>query len=290
LAGMLGYGLARLAMRPVDRMTQFIRALDANDLQRRLGDRGPDDELGRLATTLDEMLARLETSFARERRFVADAAHELRTPLTALKSRLDVVRQRERDAETYRAAFVMIEPEVERLIRLVRDLLLLARLESSSAPWEEMPVDLSELCERIVEQMEPLAGERQLTIAIDVEPGLMVSGSFDHLLRALINLLDNAIKHAHSPGRVVVEGRRNDGSICLHVANDGQSPDATLIERVGERFLRGNTDRSRETGGVGLGLAIAAEIARHHRGSLSLACKAGGGAVATLNLRTGTTR
>jgi signal transduction histidine kinase len=134
--------------------------------------------------------------------------------------------------------------------------------------------------------MEPLARERQLTIAVDVEPGLMVSGSFDHLLRALINLLDNAIKHAHSPGRVVVEGRRNDGSICLHVANDGQSPDATLIERVGERFLRGNTDRSRETGGVGLGLAIAAEIARHHRGSLSLACKTGGGAVATLNLRT----
>jgi signal transduction histidine kinase len=290
LAGLAGYGLARLAMRPVDRMTQFVRSLGADDLQRRLRDLGPDDELGRLATTLDEMLARLETSFARERRFVADAAHELRTPLTALKSRLDVVRQRERDAETYRAAFVTIEPEVERLIRLVRDLLLLARLESTSAPWEEMPVDLSELCERIGEQMEPLARERRLTISVDVEPGLMVSGSFDHLLRALINLLDNAIKHAHSPGRVVVEGRRNDGSICLHVANDGQSPDATLIERVGERFLRGNTDRSRETGGVGLGLAIAAEIARHHRGSLSLACKAGGGAVATLNLRTGTSR
>jgi len=288
LAGMLGYGLARLAMQPVDRMTQFIRALDANDLQRRLHDRGPDDELGRLAATLDEMLARLEASFARERRFVADAAHELRTPLTALKSRLDVVRQRERDAEDYRAAIDRIEPEVERLIRLVRDLLLLARLETASTPWEEMPVDLSQLCERIVEQMQPLAAERQLTISLDVESGLMVSGSFDHLLRALINLLDNAIKYAHSPGRVLVEGRRIDGSIRLCVTNDGQSPDATLIDRVGERFLRGNTDRSRETGGVGLGLAIAAEIARHHRGSLSLGCRAGGGAVATLSLRTGT--
>ena len=85
LAGLAGYGLARLAMRPVDRMTQFVRSLGANDLQRRLHDRGPDDELGRLATTLDEMLARLEAAFARERRFVADAAHELRTPLTALK-------------------------------------------------------------------------------------------------------------------------------------------------------------------------------------------------------------
>jgi signal transduction histidine kinase len=150
-----------------------------------------------------------------------------------------------------------------------------------------MPVDLSQLCERIVEQMEPLARQRRLAIALDIEPGLMVSGSFDHLLRALINLLDNAIKYAHSPGRIVVEGRRTNDSICLRVANDGQSPDAALIERVGERFLRASTDRSRETGGVGLGLAIAAEIARHHRGSLSLAGKAGGGAIATLNLRAG---
>ena len=285
LAGLLGYGLARLAMRPVDRMTQFVRALGANDLQRRLHDPGPDDELGRLAMTLDAMLARLEASFARERRFVADAAHELRTPLTALKSRLDVVRQRERDAEAYRAAIDTIEPEVERLIRLVRDLLLLARLETGSAPWEETPVDLSQLCERIVEQMEPLARERQLTIALTVEPGLLVSGSFDHLLRALINLLDNAIKYADSPGRILVEGRRTADGICLSVANDGRVIDATLLERVGERFLRGAADRSRETGGVGLGLAIVAEIARHHRGSLSLAGKAEGGAVATLSFR-----
>src|ERR1044072_7659578 len=143
LAGLAGYGLARLGMRPGDRMTQFVRSLGAHDLQRRLNDRGPDDELGRLATTLDDMLARLEASFARERRFVADAAHELRTPLTALKSRLDVMRQRARDAEAYRAAFDQIDPEVERLIRLVRDLLLLARLETARAPWEEMPVGVS---------------------------------------------------------------------------------------------------------------------------------------------------
>jgi signal transduction histidine kinase len=290
LAGLAGYGLARLAMRPVDRMTQFVRSLGAGDLQKRLNDHGPDDELGRLATTLDEMLARLEASFARERRFVADAAHELRTPLTALKSRLDVVRQRERDADAYRAAIDTIEPEVERLIRLVRDLLLLARLETGSAPWEETPVDLSQLCERIIEQMEPLARERGLSIARDVEPGLLVSGSFDHLLRALINLLDNAIKYAQSPGRIVVEGRQTDGTIRLCVANDGQALDAAVIARVGERFLRSTADRSRESGGVGLGLAIAAEIARLHRGSLSLARKEGGGAVATLNLQAGTAR
>src|SRR5205085_9472441 len=142
--------------RPVAPMTQFARSHGAGHLARRLDDRGPDDELGRLARTLDAMLARLETSFSRERRFVADAAHELRTPLTALKGRLDVVRQRERDAEGYRAAIDSIEPEVERLIRLVRDLLLLARLETATAPWEEAPVDVSQLCERIVEQMQPL--------------------------------------------------------------------------------------------------------------------------------------
>jgi signal transduction histidine kinase len=284
VAGVAGYALARLAMRPVDRMTRFAQSLGAGDLSRRLDDRGPDDELGRLARTLDAMLARLETSFARERRFVADAAHELRTPLTALKGRLDVVRQRERDAAAYRAAIDGIEPEVERLIRLVRDLLLLARLETETAPWDEAPVDVSQLCERIAEQMRPLAAERGLTLALDVAPGLTVSGSFDHLLRALINLLDNAIKYADSPGQVTIGAHCWDGQICLQVSNDGRTLDSTVIARLGDRFLRTQDDRSRETGGVGLGLAITAEIARRHRGSLALAPRPGGGTVATIVL------
>jgi signal transduction histidine kinase len=132
--------------------------------------------------------------------------------------------------------------------------------------------------------MQPLAAERQLSIGLDVEPDLLVTGSFDHLLRALLNLLDNAIKHADSPGRVMVSAHRVDGQICLQVINEGRPLDAALVARVGERFLRGEGDRSRDTGGVGLGLAIAAEIARRHRGSLTLAGKAGGGAVATLSL------
>jgi signal transduction histidine kinase len=99
LAGIAGYILARFAMRPVDRMTQFARSVSVRQLDRRLDDRGPDDELGRLARTLNDMLERLQGSFERERRFVANAAHELRTPLAALKSRIDVLRQRPRDAE-----------------------------------------------------------------------------------------------------------------------------------------------------------------------------------------------
>jgi len=215
LAGVAGFGLARLAMRPVDRMTQFVRALGAHDLGKRLAYCGPDDELGRLATTLDDMLARLETD---------------------------------------------------------------------TAPWEETAVDVSQLCERIVEQMQPLAAERGLAIDTAIEPGLLVAGSFDHLLRALLNLLDNAIKYAHSPSRIVIEGSRSGGTIRIQVSNDGRVLDQALIGRVGERFLRSEGDRSRETGGVGLGLAIAAEIARRHRGALSLSAKAGGGAVATLDL------
>ena len=169
----------------------------------------------------------------------------------------------------------------------MRDLLLLARLETDTAPWEEAPVDVSQLCERIVEQMQPLAAERDLSIALDIEPGLLVTGSFDHLLRALLNLLDNAIKYAVSPGRIVVGAHRVDGHICLRVANDGRLLDAALVARVGERFLRAEGDRSRDTGGIGLGLAIAAEIARRHRGSLTLASKTGGGAIATLSLTPG---
>jgi signal transduction histidine kinase len=288
VAGIAGYVLARRAMRPVDRMTQFVRSLGVNDLDKRLGYRGPDDELGRLATTLDEMLARLEASFARERRFVADAAHELRTPLTALKSRLDVVRQRPRSVADYRQAIDAIEPEVERLIRLVRDLLLLARLETDAAPWDETPVDVSQLCQHIVEQTAPLAAKRRLSIDVDIAPGLVVAGSFDHLLRALLNLLDNAIAYANAGGHILVEGCRVADTVRLRVINDGRPIDEALIARVGERFVRGEGDRSRQTGGVGLGLAISAEIARRHHGSLSLCSRAGGGAVATLELMSAT--
>src|SRR5262249_53436576 len=121
-------------------------------------------------------------------------------------------------------------------------------------------------------------------IDIEVDPGLQVIGSLDHLLRALLNLIDNAIKYARSPGRIVVEARKADGRIRIQVSNDGRVLEEALIARMGERFLRGEGDRSRDTGGVGLGLAIAAEIARRHHGSLSLSAKTGGGAIAILDL------
>jgi signal transduction histidine kinase len=166
----------------------------------------------------------------------------------------------------------------------VRDLLMLARLETESAPWDEEPIDVSQLCERIVEQMMPLAHERGLSIALDIEPGLIVVGSFDHLLRALLNLLDNAIKYAAPGGQIAFDARRLDGTCRIRVSNDGGPLDAALVARVGDRFLRGDSGRSSDTGGVGLGLAIAAEIARRHYGSLTLAGKSGGGAVAALIL------
>ena len=143
---------------------------------------------------------------------------------------------------------------------------------------------MSQLCERIVEQMLPLAHERGLSIALDVEPGLIVMGSFDHLLRALLNLVDNAIKYAAARGQITFDAHKLEGTCRIRVSNDGGPLDAALVARVGDRFLRGDSGRSSDTGGVGLGLAIAAEIARRHRGSLTLAGKSGGGAVATLTL------
>jgi signal transduction histidine kinase len=271
-------------MRPVDRMTQFARSVGVRDLGRRLDYHGPDDELGRLAQTLDDMLTRLQASFERERRFVADAAHELRTPLTAIKGRIDVLHQRSRDAEAYRTAIDSIEPEVERLIRLVRDLLLLARLETDTTAWEQKPVDLSQLCEHIVEQMRILAEERGLSITLAVPPGLVINGSFDHLLRALINLLDNAIKYSDSPGTVAIQGCAVGDMVRIQVCNNGNPLDPRLVKHVGDRFLRTDKGRSSGMGGAGLGLAITSEIARRHGGSFALVARAEGGAEATLTV------
>jgi signal transduction histidine kinase len=284
IAGFAGYGLARLAMRPVDRMTRFVRALGARDLDRRLGQEGPDDELGRLATTLDDLLARLEASFERERRFVADAAHELRTPLAAMKSRLEVIARMDRTASEYRAALTDVAGEVERLIRLARDLLLLARLEQGSAVWERAAVDVSQLCERTVEQMQPLAHERGLSIETEVAPDLIVEGSIDHLLRALVNMLDNAIKYSEPPSEIRLAARAESAGVLITVTNKSASTNGALRVRVGERFLRADDARSRDTGGAGLGLAIVSEIARRHSGSLTLESHSPDQVVASLRL------
>jgi len=277
IAGLSGFFLASRALRPIDRMTRTAQAISASDLALRIGYQGPADEVGRLATTFDHMLDRLQSAFERERRFTADASHELRTPLTTLKGRIGVTLDRPRTRGAYEDTLRSLEQEVDRLIRLSNDLLLLARLDQGQLRGKPVPVDLSDVLETVVGQMQPLADEKDVTLSSEIPQGLLVDGDWDHLIRLFLNLLDNAVKYTPRAGRVTVQAEGHDTEVCVSISDTGPGIAPEHMAHLFERFYRVETARSRDTGGAGLGLAVAYEIARWHGGVLEVQSKPGEG-------------
>ena len=284
LAGVGGYFLADRALRPIDRITRTAQAISASQLSRRIGHAGPQDEVGRLAATFDRMLDRLQAAFERERRFTADASHELRTPLTALKGRLGVTLNQPRTAAEYESALRDLEQEVDRLIRLSTDLLFLARLDQRRLPWQPQALDLSDLLSAVMEQMRPLASASGLALTEEVPPGLSILGDPDHLIRLFLNLLDNAVKYTPPGGQVTLRAGLERTGVWVAISDTGPGIPPEHLPHVFERFYRVEEARSRESGGAGLGLAIAYEITRWHGGTVEVRSEPGHGATFTVHL------
>lgn len=284
LAALGGYWLADRALQPVDRIMRTVQAISANQLSQRIGYVGPQDEIGRLATMFDQMLDRLQAAFEREQRFTADAAHELRTPLAILKGQIGMLLSRPRTVIEYESALHDLEGEVDRLIRLSTDLLLLARLDQKRLPWKPQEVDLSELLHVTVEQMLPLAKNKGLGVSETIPSELLVLGDPDYLIRLFLNLLDNAVKYTPSGGQVSLQAGRDQGTIWVAVSDTGPGIPPEHLSHIFERFHRVEEARSRYTGGAGLGLAIAYEIARWHGGTIHVRSDIGSGTTFTVHL------
>ncbi len=284
LAGLGGYFLADRSLRPIDRITRTAQTISAGQLSRRIGYTGPPDEVGRLAATFDQMLDRLQAAFDRERRFTADASHELRTPLTVLKGHLGVILSRPRTAEEYESALRDLEREVDRLIHLSTDLLFLARLDQRRLPWRPQALDISDLLNAVVEQIQPLADAKGLLLETTMEPGLVIQGDPDHLIRLFLNLLDNAVKYTPPDGQVTLRAGKGGTGVWIAIGDTGPGIPAEHLPHVFERFYRVEKARSRESGGAGLGLAIAYEIARWHGGTIEAQSEPGHGTIFTVHL------
>jgi len=281
LAGLGGYFLADRALRPIDRVTQTAQAVSASDLSRRIGYQGPADEVGRLARTFDTMLDRLEAAFARERRFTDDAAHELRTPLTALKGRIGVTLGQSRRPADYQETLREMEEQVDRLIRLSNDLLFMARLDGGELRRTLTNIELADFMGAVVDQMQPLAAAKSVTLVAELPAGLTLRGDMDLLIRLYLNLLDNAIKFTPPGGQVTVRGEQQDEQVVVSVHDTGPGIPAEHLPHLFERFYRVEDGRARDRangqGGAGLGLAIAYEIARFHGGVLTVQSEPGRG-------------
>lgn len=271
IAGFGGLFLADRALRPIDRIIRTAQAISSKDFTQRIGYRGPADEVGRLATTLDRMLDRLQEAFERERHFTADAAHELRTPLTAIKGRIGVALSRSRTPAESENTLQDLEQEVNRLIRLANGLLYLSRLEQQEQlPSFSQGVDLSNLLTAFAEQMQPLAQVQHIHLDAQIAPGLLIQGNPDYLTNLVLNLLDNALKHTPPGGRVTLRSQQQGDRVEVTVQDTGIGIDDQYLPHLFDRFYRVEGARSRSTGGAGLGLAISAQIARLHGGTLSV--------------------
>jgi heavy metal sensor kinase len=277
LAGLGGYGLARRALAPVDRMVERARSINAEQLQARLPVDNPDDELGRLATIFNETFARLESSFERMRHFTADASHELRTPLTAIRSVGEVGLRGRRDEAAYREIIGSMLEEADRLALLVDRLLMLSRADTGQAKLSTDVVDIGALAEEVAEQLGVLAEEKAQSIQVRFDPVPEWVGDRVVLRQALLNLVDNAIKYTPAGGSIEVRVAHTDSGTTIDVSDTGPGIPEELQSRIFDRFYRVDRARSRENGGTGLGLAIAKWAVEVNGGQLTLESANGAG-------------
>jgi two-component system, OmpR family, heavy metal sensor histidine kinase CusS len=275
LAG--GYLLARKALAPVDRMVTTVEQITATRLDQRLDVLNPDDELGRLAQTLNRMIARLESSFAEIRRFTADAAHELRTPLTVLRTEAEVALRLPRDPEHYRRVLEDMLEEVERLARLAEQLLFLCREDASLIARVNERLRLDELARNVVDHLAVVAQEKGQTLTLDVRDACPVRGDPEQLRRLLYNLVNNAIKFTPEGGSIAIACGRDNGHATLVVTDTGIGLPAEHLPHVFDRFYRVDPARGREIDGTGLGLAISRSIVEAHGGQIRVTSTEGKG-------------
>jgi heavy metal sensor kinase len=283
LAMVGGAIIARTALRPVDEISGIARRITAEDLTRRIPERGTQDELDRLTSTLNAMLTRLDAAFVQLRRFAADAAHELRTPLTVLRGGLEVALRNRRSVEEYERVLASSLEEVERLVRLAEDLLLFSRA-TAGLEGARISVDIEPIVMDVAEIGVRLAQQAGVTVQVKKVTSATVVGDAGALRRALLNLVENAVKYTPRLGAVEISLAPEDPWVLLRVSDTGPGIEAADVARIFEPFVRLDTARTRETGGTGLGLAIAQAIVLAHGGTIELESTPGGGSTFTIRL------
>ena len=265
-AAIVGWWISSRALKPVNQVTAMAREISDGDLSRRLNLQLPNDEVGRLASTFDVMIERLDQMVRRQRQFTADASHELRTPLAAIRGQVDVALRQPRDAGVYRATLTSINGQLQRMTRLVEALLMLARSEAGALRLEEEVIELHTLVDMAREVAAPLAAQKGLVLNVEGGPRGAILGDEALLIQLLLNLVDNAIRYTHR-GSVTVGWDVIADNALIYVRDTGPGIAPEHIDRIFEPFYRIDPSRS-DTRGTGLGLAICRWIARSHGGEV----------------------
>lgn len=279
LAGAGGYFLAGRMLGPVKQITDQARKISAECLEERIPVDNPDDELGQLATVLNNTLARLEYSFRELRRFTSDASHELRTPLTVIRSVGEVGLRTARDENTLRDTISSMLEEVDILTRMVEDLLTLSRADKGSIPLQQDDFLLEDLAREVMEFLNVLAEEAEQSLVLSLGNSVRVQGDRGLLRHAVVNLVDNAIKYSPRGSTVTLRVYGTAQQAILEVRDNGPGLSPEHQAHVFDRFYRVDKARSKETGGTGLGLSIARRAVQLNGGKIVLETPESGGCI-----------
>lgn len=284
LAGLTGYLVANRALAPMGEMAQRAKQISLERLNTRLPVEH-DDELGHLARVFNEMLARLELSFEQVRRFTSDASHELRTPLTTMRSVGEVGLQKDGSPEEYRDIIGSMLEETNRLTHLVESLLTLSRADAGQIHLQASVVPALSLMRESAELFKVLMEEKKQHLILEGDENARISGDPLFLRQAFVNILHNAIKYSPPGGTIsVFVGADKLGSIMASVKDSGPGISPEHREKVFDRFYRVDHARTRDSGGVGLGLAIAKWVVQAHGGNIRVDNPAEGGSVFCIQL------
>jgi heavy metal sensor kinase len=274
--------LARQAIEPLDRMTSTAQQISAERLNERIRLQRADTELQRLADSFNEMLERLDQSFKQIRQFTADASHELRTPVTILMGETDLALNGLLDYEECRAALGSRREELQRMSRIIDDLLTLSQFDHSQPTLHRKPLDFSDLVIEVCEQQRNQARSKGVELELTKTAPAMMEGDSSRLRQMVRNLLDNAIKYTPGGGKVTIELEQANGNFELRVADNGIGIPRDDLPHIFDRFYRVDKARTRAEGGTGLGLSIVKQVVEAHGGNVNASSEVGTGTVMTV--------
>ena len=271
LSAIGGLFLANRALKPVKAISETTRQISATDLSKRIELDLPEDEIGQLAYTFNEMLERIDEAFRRERQFTSDASHELRTPLGFLKTQLSLARSKPRSSSELLEMMEDMESDVDRMTRLIEQMLTLARTENLELPAKQV-INLAELITDLSAEYRIHAQEQDKTLVVDMSSGTdFHMGGIPQLIhQVLVNLLENALKYTDKGDAIYIRLRKQWQDITISIEDTGQGISSEHIPHLFDRFYRTDSARTRDSGGFGLGLAITRAIIQAHGGDIQV--------------------
>ena len=280
--GIMGALLAKITLRPVDKMIHTIHQITAENMRLRLESPGTKDEIQKLSETFNSMLERLEHAFTSQKKLFENLSHELKTPLTIIKGEFEVALKKLRSPGEYEAVIKSALEEADRVVRLAENLLLLARLESKEVFPEKKRLDLNPIVRGIVNNVRGLAESKKINLSCRADEVLSLEADESGLKTLFLNILDNAVKYTEEGGRITVISQKSGPSAVIRIEDTGAGITKEEIEHIFDRFYR--TDKARANVGFGLGLSIAKSIVDAHNGSIKAESEPSKGTVFTISL------